>query len=98
MTAREYAIKLPPDVLMHPMPFPSRLDYAEKIIKEAQAEAVQTTNSFASGTASMARSSLAAIELIRSGRWTLESAERWLNAVINNDAEYLNEIKSQFLK
>jgi hypothetical protein len=38
MTPREYALKLPPDVLMHPMPFPSRLDYAEKIIKEAQSE------------------------------------------------------------
>lgn len=80
------------------MPLPSRLDYAEKIIKEAQAEAVKTTNSFAAGTVSMARSSLPAIELIRSGKWTLENAERWLNAVINNDAEFLNEIKSQFSK
>jgi hypothetical protein len=41
MTPREYAVKLPPDVLEHPMPFPVRLDYAEKIIKEAQIEAVK---------------------------------------------------------
>lgn len=33
--AKAAAIKLPPDVLMHPMPFPDRLDYAEKIIQEA---------------------------------------------------------------
>jgi len=44
MTPREYALRLPPDVLMHPMPFPSRLDYAEKIIKEAQREAVLENN------------------------------------------------------
>lgn len=33
--AKQAAIKLPPDVLMHPIPFPDRLDYAEKIIQEA---------------------------------------------------------------
>lgn len=34
-SAKDAAAKLPPDVLMHPMPFPDRLDYAEKIVQEA---------------------------------------------------------------
>ena len=33
--ATRTANKLPPDVLQHPMPFPSRLEYAERIIQEA---------------------------------------------------------------
>lgn len=32
--AKRIAKMLPPDILMHPMPFPDRLDYAEKIIQE----------------------------------------------------------------
>lgn len=34
-TATELAAKLPPDVLMHPLPFPDRLDYAAKLIQLA---------------------------------------------------------------
>lgn len=34
-TASELAAALPPDVLMHPMPFPDRLDYAAKMIQHA---------------------------------------------------------------
>lgn len=34
-TATELAVALPPDVLMHPMPFPDRLDYAAKMIQHA---------------------------------------------------------------
>lgn len=33
--AKKAVQKLPPDVLQHPMPFPDRLDYAEKIVQEA---------------------------------------------------------------
>lgn len=33
--AKSVVLKLPPDILMHPMPFPDRLDYAEKIVQEA---------------------------------------------------------------
>lgn len=34
-SAKAAAAKLPPETLTHPMPFPDRLDYAEKIIQEA---------------------------------------------------------------
>lgn len=34
-SAKDTAAKLPPDVLMHPMPLPDRIAYAEKIIQEA---------------------------------------------------------------
>lgn len=34
-TASELAAALPPDVLMHPMPFPDRLNYAAKMIQHA---------------------------------------------------------------
>lgn len=32
--ARKITVKLPPDILEHPMPFPHRLDYAAKIIAQ----------------------------------------------------------------
>lgn len=46
------------------------------------------TNSFANGVTSMARNTLPAISLLRSGTWRLGDVERWLNAVIENDAKY----------
>jgi hypothetical protein len=46
-------------------------------------------NTFGGGVVSMSRSSLAGIELVRTGRWTLDDFERFLNAVINNDPTYL---------
>lgn len=32
--AKNAVRKLPPDILQHPMPFPDRLEYAEKIVQE----------------------------------------------------------------
>ena len=32
--ARKAALAVPPDVMMHPMPLPTRLDYAEKQIRQ----------------------------------------------------------------
>lgn len=42
--AEKVVTQLPPDVLQHPMPFPSRLDYSAKIVAQAladEAEAVR---------------------------------------------------------
>jgi hypothetical protein len=49
-------------------------------------------NTFAGGVASMANNCLPAVELLRSGRWTLEKFERWLKAIIENDAKFLSEV------
>jgi len=54
-------------------------------------------DTFAGGIASMSRHSLAAIELIRRGQWTLDKMERWLNAVISNDPKYFDEIRLEIL-
>lgn len=39
-------------------------------------------NEFARGADSMVRSCLAAVELIREGRWTLDRMEGWLKSII----------------
>ena len=50
---------------------------------------------FAKGVVSMCRNTLPAIRLIRQGRWTLDDMERWVEAVISNDASYLSEAVRQ---
>ena len=45
----------------------------------------------------MARNTLPAVELVRSGKWTLDDVERWLNAVITDDPSYAQEIKDKSL-
>ncbi len=46
-------------------------------------------NDFANGVNSMARNCKAALQLIDQGRWTIGDAHRWIDAVINQDAAYL---------
>ena len=54
-------------------------------------------NTFSGGVKSMARNTLPAVELVRSGKWTLDDVERWLNAVITDDPSYAQEIKDKSL-
>lgn len=51
---------------------------------------------FQQGETAMARSCLAALSLIRAGRWSIADAEEWLNAVIQNDARYVDGVKKLF--
>jgi hypothetical protein len=44
--AKEWVIQLPPDVLEHPLPFPQRLDYAVKIVKRIQIDALRHASNF----------------------------------------------------
>jgi hypothetical protein len=53
------------------------------------------TNNFANGVKSMARNVLPACQLLRSGKWTVDDLERWLNAVINDDPAYIAEAARQ---
>ena len=46
---------------------------------------------FVSGIHSMARSCLAATELVRQSRWTLDDVDKWINAVLSQDAAYLEK-------
>jgi len=52
-------------------------------------------NDFDSGVTPMARNCLCATKLVRKGEWTVEDMERWLNAVIDSDAEYIDVAKEQ---
>lgn len=45
--AKTTAAKLPPDVLMHPMPLPDRIAYAEKIIQEVLDESQRASLKYA---------------------------------------------------
>jgi hypothetical protein len=46
---------------------------------------------FSEGVVNMARNCKAGVELVRSGKWTLEQLDKWLDAVITNDAQFLND-------
>lgn len=48
-------------------------------------------NEFSLGVKSMARNTIPALNLVRKGEWTLDDVERWLNAVIGDDVNYLEE-------
>ena len=52
-------------------------------------------NTFGHGVICMARNCLPALDLIDSGQWTIADMRRWLNAMISNDAEYLEEVKEK---
>lgn len=54
-------------------------------------------NTFSHGVVAMARNCLPALDQIESGKWTVADMRRWLNAVITNDAKYLEEVKEQIL-
>lgn len=53
---------------------------------------------FASGIRSMARSSKAAVSLVRSGKWTLDDFDRWLDSVIKSDPNYIKEADSYIME
>lgn len=40
----------------------------------------------------MARNCISAVQLMRTGKWDLNDVERWLNAVISNDSNYLRQV------
>lgn len=42
----------------------------------------------------MARSCKAAVEAIRQGKWTLDDMQRWIDACIEQDPAYLENLKS----
>jgi hypothetical protein len=43
-------------------------------------------NQFAYGVVCMSRNVLPALELVRDGRWTIDTLEQWLHAVIQNES------------
>lgn len=50
---------------------------------------MNTEDKFALGVVSMARNCQAAIKLVRSGKWTIDEVDSWLNSVIENDFNLL---------
>lgn len=46
----------------------------------------------------MTRSFKSILWLLRDGIWTLDDAHKWCDAVLNNDAKYLNSIRADFEK
>jgi len=53
---------------------------------------------FASGVNAMAGHCLAALRLVREGKWTIDDVERWLKAVQSNDHEELVRFCDEVLK
>jgi len=60
--------------------------------------AFQIENQFIDGVSSMATNCLAAVQLVRSGKWDLDDVEIWLKAVISNDSEYLKGVVAELKK
>lgn len=56
----------------------------DEIAEEIEGEMIE--DEFTKGVISMARSTRDAFKLVKSGRWTFEQAETWINHVIKNDS------------
>jgi hypothetical protein len=46
----------------------------------------------------MSRNVLPALELVRDGRWTIDTLEQWLHAVIQNDHKFIKEVTPKILE
>lgn len=54
--------------------------------------------SFSDGVVSMARNTLSAVKLVRSGRWSLDDLEKWLEAVITDDPAHAMAVWKQMIR
>lgn len=58
----------------------------------------ENRSTFDHGVKCFAANCRSAVQLVKSGRWTIEQMDKWLKAVIDSDPAYLKKAKGEILE